>query len=107
MDREKIFTIYKEAIALAGLELKGKTMPYTSSNGHMFSQLNKDNEIGIRLSKEDTLEFSSKYSSEPFMSYGAKMREYVLMPTELIVKKEELAHYLKKGYDFVNTKPRK
>ena len=31
---------------------KGKTMPYTSANGYMFSLLNKAGEIGIRFSKE-------------------------------------------------------
>ena len=30
---------------------KGKTMPYTSANGYMFSLLNKDSEIGIRFYK--------------------------------------------------------
>ena len=33
-------------------ERKGKTMPYTSANGYMFSLFNKANEIGIRFSKE-------------------------------------------------------
>ena len=30
-----------------GIERKGKTMPYTSDNGHMFSLLNKNGEFGI------------------------------------------------------------
>ncbi len=33
-------------------DLKGKNMLYTSANGHMFSQLNKDGELGIRFSRE-------------------------------------------------------
>ncbi len=33
-------------------ERKGKSMIYTSANGHMFSILNKDGEMGIRFSKE-------------------------------------------------------
>ena len=107
MTRSEVLKIYEEAISLAGLERKGKTMPYTSSNGHMFSQLNKDNELGIRLSKEDTAVFDSKYGAEPFKSYGATMREYVLIPNSLLHQKEELSTYLKKGFDFVNTKPPK
>ena len=107
MDRDDILNSYKEAITHAGLTFKGKTMPYTSSNGHMFSQLNKDNQIGIRLSKEDTSAFDVKYGALPFFSYGAKMREYVLVPEQLLVDKEELSSYLKKGFDFVNSKPPK
>lgn len=61
MTRDEILTIYESAIARAGLERKGKTMPYTSSNGYMFSQLNKDLEIGIRLSKADTEEFDKEF----------------------------------------------
>ncbi len=107
MTREEQLKIYEEAISMEGLERKGKTMPYTSSNGHMFSQVNKANELGIRLSKEDTSEFDSKYGAQPFISYGATMREYVLIPEELLLQKEELSTYLKKGFDFVNSKPPK
>lgn len=107
MTRGEVLKIYEEAIELADLKRKGKTMPYTSSNGHMFSQLNKNNEIGIRLSQEDTVAFDSKYGVQPFLSYGAKMREYVLIPEELLHQKEELSQYLKKGFEFVNTKPSK
>ena len=38
---------------ISEFDRKGKTMPYTSANGHMFSLLNKDGELGIRLSKEE------------------------------------------------------
>ncbi|MEO0570343.1 MAG: hypothetical protein AAF039_01475 [Bacteroidota bacterium] len=107
MTRKELEKIYQEAITLAGLERKGKTMPYTSSNGHMFSLINKANELGIRLSKKDTTEFDSKYGAQPFLSYGATMREYVLIPKELLLQKEELSNYLKKGFEFVNSKPGK
>ncbi len=33
-------------------ERKGKTMPYTSANGHMFSLLNKAGQLGFRYSKD-------------------------------------------------------
>ena len=107
MTRDEILTIYESAIARAGLERKGKTMPYTSSNGYMFSQLNKDLEIGIRLSKADTEEFDKEFGARPFMSYGAKMREYVLLPEELLSQVEMLSVLLKKGFDHVNSLPPK
>ena len=51
--REDKLKIYDELIAkCARFKRKGKTMPYTSANGYMFSLFNKDNEIGIRFSKE-------------------------------------------------------
>jgi hypothetical protein len=35
------------------IERKGKTNPYTSHNGHMFSHLSKTGTLGLRLPKED------------------------------------------------------
>ncbi len=52
MDREKL-KIYDAIVAKCDrFERKGKTMPYTSANGYMFSLFNKAGEIGIRFSKE-------------------------------------------------------
>ncbi len=49
---EEKFAKYDELIAMCPrFERKGKAVPYTSANGHMFSQLNKDGELGIRFSK--------------------------------------------------------
>jgi hypothetical protein len=107
MKRGEILKIYEEAAAMAGLERKGKTMPYTSSNGYMFSLINKDDELGIRLSKTDIVEFDEKFGAKPFKSHGAIMREYVLIPEELLCQKEKLSSYLKLGSDFVNSKPPK
>ena len=107
MTRDEILAIYEGAITRAGLERKGKTMPYTSSNGYMFPQLNKDHEIGIRLSKTDTEEFDKEFGAKPFMSYGASMREYVLIPKELLSKVEVLSVLLRKGFEHVNSLPPK
>ncbi len=49
-DWEEQLTIYDQLVNLCPrFERKGKTMPFTSPNGYMFSQLNKAGEIGIRL----------------------------------------------------------
>ena len=96
--------IYNQIVAESGLERKGKTMPYTSSNGYMFSQLNKAGEIGIRLSKEDGKQFLETYSdSGPFKSYGATMREYVLIPNSLLSDIKLVTSYLLLGHTYVNT----
>ncbi|GMN10818.1 hypothetical protein MTsPCn9_30170 [Croceitalea sp. MTPC9] len=107
MKIEEHLKIYSAVVKKAGIELKGKNMLYTSANGYMFSQLNKDGEIGIRLSKEDTLDFDSKYGAEPFKSYGATMREYVLIPEDLLTDIDAMAYYLKKGHEHVISLPPK
>ena len=107
-DYQKIRDIYDQVVACCPeIERKGKTMPYTSDNGHMFSQLNKDGEIGIRLSKEDGAEFQQKYNTGPFKSYGAVMKGYVLIPEELLSDKDALSAILKKGHEYVLSLPSK
>ena len=52
MWEEKV-KIYDELVSMCSrFERKGKTVPYTSANGHMFSLVNKAGEIGFRFSKE-------------------------------------------------------
>lgn len=85
------------------IERKGKTMPYTSVNGYMFSQLNKAGEIGIRLPKDMYRKFMEEYDTTPFTSYGATMREYVLVPDQLLEDLDTLLSYLDAGYKYVKT----
>jgi hypothetical protein len=100
--REKRLKLYNQLIAdNPSFERKGKTMPYTSANGYMFSQLNKDNEIGIRLSKESGRKFMEKHQTGEFRSYGAVMRDYVLVPEHLYSDMELLSKYLEESYQHV------
>ncbi len=108
MDREAIIKVYDEVVAKnPNFERKGKTMPYTSSNGYMFSLVNKDNQLGIRLSKEDTGEFDKIFGAKPFLSHGATMREYVLIPESLLTDIKTLGIYLQKGFEHVMSLPPK
>lgn len=66
------------------IERKGANNPYTSVNGHMFSCVNKAGEVGLRLSKEDRESFIEKYDSALLESYGAVMREYVVVPVKVL-----------------------
>lgn len=99
---------YDKLVALnPNFERKGKTMPYTSANGHMFSLLNKDGELGIRLSKESGKEFMETYNATQFRSHGATMRGYVRIPESLIGNIEVLSPYLEEGYQYVMSLPPK
>ncbi len=101
MDYKEVFDIYKMIIEKAGLTLLGKTMPYTSANGHMFSQLNKDGLIGIRFSKEVQDKYLAEFNTEYFRSYGKVMKGYVLIPIDLLNDHEILSDYLKESYNYV------
>lgn len=98
----KELEFYDKLISMnPNFERKGKTMFYTSANGYMFSQLNKAGEIGIRLPKASGEAFLKKYDTTGFKSYGAFMRDYVLVPESLYENIDVLASYLDEGYKYV------
>lgn len=80
---------------------KGKTMPYTSANGYMFSLFNKDCEIGIRFSKETQEKYINEFKSSIYKSYGAVMKGYVLIPDFMLEDLDNVAIYLNESYDYV------
>jgi hypothetical protein len=80
---------------------KGKSMPYTSANGYMFSLLNKEGKLGIRLPKDSANAFQEKYESGPFKSHGAIMKDYVSVPDDLLARPKELGPYLQESYEYV------
>jgi len=85
------------------IDRKGKTMPYTSVNGHMFSFLDKEGEMGLRLSEPDRNEFLEKYTTKLSVQHGAIMKEYVVVPFELLEDTEKLLGYLQKSFNYVST----
>jgi hypothetical protein len=97
-------TLYDALVAKCPrFDRKGKTMPYTSANGHMFSLLNKEGELGFRYSKEVQERYIQEFDTTVFKSYGAVMKGYVLIPDRMLDDLDELAKYLDESYDFVMT----
>ncbi|WP_422104241.1 hypothetical protein [Winogradskyella sp.] len=88
-------------------ERKGKTMPYTSANGYMFSLFNKAGEIGIRFSKEVQHKYIQEFNSSTYTSYNAIMQGYVLIPENMWDDLDKLAEYLNESYDYVMSLPPK
>lgn len=84
-------------------ERKGKTVPYTSANGHMFSILNKEGELGFRYSKEVQEKYLEEFGTTLFKSHGAVMRGYVVIPEAMFDDLDRLAEYLNESYDYVMT----
>lgn len=82
-------------------ERKGKTVPYTSANGYMFSLLNKDAELGIRFSKEIQEKYIQEFNTTIFKSHNAIMKGYVLIPEAMQKDLDTLAKYLNESFDYV------
>lgn len=100
--REEQLKVYDELVAKCDrFKRKGKTMPYTSANGYMFSLFNKDGEIGIRFSKEVQEKYIKNLNTTYYKSYGATMRGYILIPEEMLKDLDNVAKYLDESYDYV------
>ena len=84
-------------------ERKGKTTPYTSANGYMFSALNKAGEIGIRFSKEVQERNIKEFNTTIYKSYGSVMKGYILIPDEMLEDLDNVAVLLNESYDYVMT----
>ena len=94
--------IYDELVAKCPrYQRKGKTMPYTSANGYMFSLLNKAGEIGIRFSKEVQKKYMDEFDTTLFKSYNSIMHGYVLIPDKMLEDLDRVAKYLDESYDYV------
>ena len=82
-------------------ERKGKSMIYTSTNGYMFSLLNKAGEIGFRFSKDIQEKYILEFQSSIYKPYGAVMKGYVLIPDNMLVDLDNVTKYLNESYDYV------
>jgi len=101
MWKEKL-KIYDELVAKCErFERKGKTMPYTSANGYMFSLYNKACEIGIRFSKEVQKKYMEEYNTTIYKSYNAVMQGYILITEEMLEDLNNVARLLDESYEYV------
>ncbi len=100
--REEKLKVYDALVGRCPrFERKGKTMPYTSANGYMFSLFNKANEIGIRFSKEVQKKYMEVYSTTLFISYNSVMHGYILINDEMLKDEDNVVRLLNESYDYV------
>ena len=100
--------LYDEIIELfPEIERKGKTLQYTSVNGNMFSFLSKEGEVSIRLPKNEIELFIKKYQSQLSVQHGVVMKEYVLVPEELLHDKKAFKKYFKLSFEYVQSLKKK
>jgi hypothetical protein len=94
---------YAAVVEGAGEPVKGAKNPYTSRNGHMFSFLDRNGAMALRLSDELREEFLDEYESGPVMQYGSVMRGYVSIPDDLLSNTDELIVWFTRAHDWIGT----
>ena len=90
------------------LQRKGKTMPYTSINGHMFSFLAPDGTLALRLPQADRTAFLEKYQTTLVEQHGHVLKGYVAVPSALLGRLAELEPYFDLSCSYVKSlRPKK
>jgi len=100
---EKVVLYEKLVATNPRVQRKGAAMPYTSLNGNMFSLLNKDGVLLLRLSDDDREAFVAKFKTKPVVMYGTLMTEYVAVPDELLEKTAQLKKYFDASFEYVSS----
>ena len=95
---------YEQLVATRpGLERKGKTMAYTSINGHMSSFLAPDGTLALRLPDADRAAFLEKYQTTLVEQHGRVLKEYVAVPASVLDRLDELEPYFALSCDYVGS----
>jgi TfoX/Sxy family transcriptional regulator of competence genes len=96
--------LYENLVATTpAAERKGAAFPYTAVNGNMFSILNKDGVLYLRLSDKERDAFVAEYMNKPVVMYGALMKEYVAVPDALLANTTQLARYFAASYAYAKS----
>ena len=96
--------LYEELVAsVEGVERKGAANPYTSRNGWMTSFIDKEGEVSIRLGKEEIEAFIDKYDSRTSFQYGREMKDFVVMPDEMLEDPDLARAWFIKSWEHAGT----
>jgi hypothetical protein len=83
-------------------ERRGKTLPYTSANGHMYSFVSADGQVCLRLPEDGRREFRRHHGGGEVVQHGRVMKEYVAVPPALLLEQpEEILSVLGESLDYV------
>ncbi len=86
--------LYEKLVALfPEVERKGADFPYTSLNGNMFSLLNEQGKMVLRLGQPERDAFLAKYKTKVNEAYGIVQKEYVVVPDDLLRKTAEIKRH--------------
>lgn len=96
--------LYDKLVATqAGVEVKGKTMPYTSVNGNMFSFLTPTGNLALRLPAGDRQAFLEEFGTALVEQHGSVMKEYVAVPDNLLEDTDRMRTYFENSLAYAGS----
>jgi hypothetical protein len=96
--------LYDKLVALfPDVERKGAGLPYTSLHGNMFSFLNAEGSMGLRLPATEREVFLKKHGTQLFEAHGTVLKEYVTIPDALLRKTAELKKHFEESLAYARS----
>ena len=86
---------------------RGKTLPYTSANGHMYSFVSAAGEVCLRLPEPARRAFLAQHGGDDVVQHGRVIKEYVAVPPALFERPDELLPVLDASLAYVESLPPK
>ena len=83
------------------LSIKGKILPFTTYNGYVFSFVDKDGFLALRLPLKARKTFIRKYQANFCEANGTVLKEYVVIPGKLLTEIDELKLYFELSFQYV------
>ena len=101
---EAALELYERLVAgNHAVDRKGAKNPYTSRNGHMFSFLDADGVLALRMAPDRAEAFQATYDSGPVEQYGRTMQGYVRVPADLLERTAELQPWFDDAHEWIGT----
>ncbi len=94
---------YDALLAAFDTPRKGAKNAYTSLNGNMFSYLEKDGALALRMGKEARDAFIERYNASLAVAYNAVMKEYVVVPVEMLLDIDAVSPYFEESLAYVKS----
>jgi hypothetical protein len=97
--------LYTAAVAATrGAELRGAAMPYTSVNGNMYSFLDRNGVMAIRLDSQDYDAFRAAFAAVPHVhETGSVLKQYVAAPAALLADTGGAAVWISRSLECART----
>jgi TfoX-like protein len=90
------------------VERKGAGFPYTSVNGNMFSMLNENGVLALRLPAAEREAFLTRYDAALNVAHGVVQKEYVAVPDALLADTDQLREHFAVSVEYARSlKPKK
>lgn len=75
-------------------------MPYTSANGNMYSFLDPEGALALRLDKAERESFLKKYKTGLKEQHGTVLKEYVAVPDSLFKNTKQLESWFLSSFEY-------